>query len=122
MPSFGKKSQERLAELDPRLQRILTAVIQHTDFTILCGHRPKVEQDAAVAAGNSKLPWPLSKHNQKPSLAVDVAPWPVDWQDTKRFAYLAGAIMQEAQSLGIRLAWGGHWKGLVDMPHFELLN
>jgi len=121
MPSFSPKSLNKLSTLHPDLQRVLQKVILHVDFTILEGHRNEADQNAAVARGASKARWPLSKHNSLPSKAVDVAPWPVDWQDTPRFNYLAGFILGVASELGVRLWWGGTFTGLVDRPHFELV-
>ena len=62
------------------------------------------------------------------SHAVDVAPYPIDWDDTKRFFYLAGLIMGIAEMKGVKLTWGRDWDGdedfdehtLKDGPHFEL--
>lgn len=121
MPSFGPASLAKLKTIDPRLQYLLNAAIQITDFTIVCGHRNKADQDAAVAKGNSLTRWPTSNHNSLPSQAVDVAPWPIDWNDHKRFYYLAGVIMALAQFAKINVRWGGTFKSLVDLPHFELV-
>ena len=128
MPSFGSRSRRRLEEIHPDLQRILVAAIEEYDFTILCGHRGEAEQNAAFDAGNSKLRYPRSKHNQSPSLAVDIAPWPVDWQDLDRFRELKRIIFTAAHALDIALVWGADWNGdgdetdhqLRDYPHFEL--
>lgn len=132
--TFGTTSQAELATCDDRLQRVMEAAIQHIDFSVLEGHRGQADQDRAVAEGNSKTPWPGSKHNSVPSLAVDIAPYPVDWSDTpkarERFVYLAGVVMTCAKQLGIRLRWGGDWNGNDDMrdepafrdyPHFEII-
>ncbi len=69
-----------------------------------------------------------SKHNQNPSLAADVAPWPLDWKDKERFYHFAGRVSGIAQMLGIAIRWGGDWNGnndlkdqtFYDLPHFEL--
>jgi hypothetical protein len=90
------------------------------DITVLCGHRSKADQDKAVADGKSKARWPSSKHNATPSKAVDIAPYPIDWDDTARFRALAGHVLAVGEALGVPLKWGGHFKTLVDMPHFEL--
>ena len=37
-----------------------------------------------------------------------------------RWHELAGRVLGVAESMGIKLAWGGHWKNFVDLPHFEL--
>jgi hypothetical protein len=61
-----------------------------------------------------------SKHNKIPSEAVDVAPYPIDWQDIGRFKELSSVIMEAAVELGIRLTWGGNFKTFKDYPHFEI--
>lgn len=119
MPSFSKQSLDRLATCHFDLQRVLFEAIKYIDFTVICGFRDKAEQDAAYKAGNSKLRWPMSRHNSTPSEAVDVCPYPIDWRDTERFAYLAGVIMTVAGQLGVELTWGGTWT-FRDRPHFEL--
>lgn len=131
MPSFGKISQERLATCHPDLQRICNEVIKIYDFTILEGERTLEQQQAYFKAGKSKLDGinKKSKHQNKPSLAVDIAPFPVDWNDIKRFYFLAGLFIAKADELGIKVRWGGSWNGSFDfkqnkfndLPHFELI-
>lgn len=132
MAKFGKASQEKLATCHPDLQRLFGEVIKHVDCTVICGHRGKAEQDAAVAAGNSKVRWPNGKHNKVPAEAVDVMPFPVDWSDSpaniEHLNYFAGIVQGLALSMGIKIRWGHDWdqdekpdeKGLVDRPHYEL--
>lgn len=121
MPKFGKRSQKHLGTLDTDLQLILNEAIKYVDFSILCGFRDEEEQNKAFNGGYSKLKFPKSKHNKLPSLAVDVAPYPIDWNDAKRFYFLSGTIMVVAQQLEIKLIWGGHWQSFKDLPHFELV-
>ena len=128
MPSFSDNSKGRLETCDPRLQRLLNEAIKSVDFMVLCGHRSEAEQNEAKRTGKSTLAWPLSKHNSLPSKAVDIAPYPLDWNDTARFARLAGYLERIAQEQGTKIRWGGDWNGnwrtkderLVDMPHIEL--
>lgn len=129
MPRFSRTSIEALKTLDMRLQLVMNAAIKHVDFTILEGHRGKAEQDQAYRTGKSKVRWPNGKHNQFPSLAVDIAPYPIDWADTERFVYFAGFIMGAAAMLGVQLRWGGDWdrdtevedETFRDLGHFELM-
>ena len=128
MPEFGAKSKERLETCDDKLQQLFNEVVKHYDCTVLCGHRSKSDQDEAVRAGNSKLAWPNSKHNAYPSKAVDVVPFPIDWQDTSRFYHFAGFVLATAIKLGIKVRFGGDWNGdlqfrdekFKDLPHWEL--
>jgi len=120
MPKFSRKSKERLAQCDPELQLLFNEVIKHYDCTILEGHRGKQAQDSAHAMGKSQLRYPQSKHNKKPSLAVDAAPWPIDWRDINRFYEFAGFVKCMAIVLNIDITWGGDFKSFFDGPHYEL--
>ena len=127
MPKFSQKSLDRLHDCHPLLQMVMLAAIKKTDFSVICGFRGEKEQNEAYASGNSKLKWPQSKHNKKPSEAVDIVPYPVDWNDIKRFETLGQIVLQtwetdvaEEDRVGWELVWGKNFKGLVDYPHFEL--
>ena len=120
MPKFSKLSLERLATCHLDLQRVAKAAIKRTDFTVSCGHRGEQEQNEAFARGFSKLKFPNSKHNKTPSLAMDLVPYPVDWEDVKRFDELAVIVKEEAIKLGVSLTWGGNWPKFKDRPHYEL--
>jgi len=122
MPSFGKSSRARLDTCDPRLQEIMDEAIKQIDFSVLCGYRSETEQNQAFASGNSKLKYPQSKHNSMPSKAVDIAPWPIDWNDLGRFRKLAETVKSIAAERGIDIEWGGDWTSFQDMPHFELVE
>ena len=135
MARFGKISEERLATCDPRLQSLFREVVTHFDCVVLCGHRSKADQDAAVRGGNSKTPWPKSKHNPVVSLAVDVGPFdrparPIDWGDLYRMNFFAGVVLGIAKIRGIPIRWGGDWDGdthvqdnvFDDLVHFELIS
>ena len=135
MPSFSSTSREKLATADPRLQSVFNEVIKYFDCVILCGIRSKAEQDAAVKAGNSKTPYPESKHNPDPRKAVDAGPFdrketPIDWMDRERMTYFAGHVIATARSMGIKVRWGGDWdqdtrvkdNSFDDLVHFELVD
>lgn len=120
MPSFGTRSKRRLSGCDEKLQRILNEVIKESDFSVLCGHRGEAAQNKAYYSGHSGLKYPRSKHNGYPSRAVDIAPWPIDWNDLNRFIALSELVKKEADKQDVEITWGGDWRRLVDMPHFEL--
>jgi len=128
MYKFSQKSLTRLTTVDKRLVRLLNIAIQYIDFSILEGHRNETRQQRMYSEGKSKVQFPNSKHNRQPSQAVDIAPYPIDWQDTKRFAYLAGLIKGIAITKGISIRWGGDWdmdgelkdNRFNDLPHIEL--
>ena len=128
MPTFGRASLRRLSECDDRIQQVLNEVIRTFDCSVLCGYRDEETQNELFRSGKSHVQWPDSKHNQHPSLAVDVVPYPIDWNDRERFSYFAGYVMGVADQQGIILRWGGDWnrdwKGrdnsFDDLPHFQL--
>lgn len=119
MPKFGKTSKKRLATCHEQLQEICELAIKQFDFAVLCGHRTREDQNKLYPKF-SKVKWPHSMHNKKPSLAVDLAPWPIDWSDIGRFSFLALVIHAAAKTLGYRIEWGGDWKTFKDYPHFQL--
>ena len=94
MPQFSASSEESLQTCHPALQRLCRRVIETYDFTVLEGHRGKKRQNKLVEEGRSKVEWPNSMHNRKPSLAVDIAPYPIDWDAYNRFYELAGHMQQ----------------------------
>jgi peptidoglycan L-alanyl-D-glutamate endopeptidase CwlK len=130
MPSFSKSSTLKLASCHPDLQNLFVEVIKHYDCTIICGYRGEKEQTEAFETGKSQLKFPLSKHNQMPSNAVDVVPYPIDWLDLNRFYHFAGFVQATAKAMGIKVRWGGDWDGdlifknekFKDLPHFELVS
>lgn len=122
MPFLSSTSHSRLLTCDERLQKIVFGAINEIDFTVICGYRTKDEQDYAFEHGKSKLQWPNSKHNQNPSLAVDLAPVPIDWNNLTRFKELADIVLMVADKQGVKLTWGGDWKRFRDLPHFELAD
>jgi len=89
-------------------------------------------------SGASRIDWEYNealglytnpgKHGATPSRAVDVVPYPIDWNDTKRFHVMAGLVLGIASEMGIELAWGGDWnrnwvytdQRFHDLPHYEL--
>lgn len=130
MPAFSEASARRLAECDERLRRVFDEAVRTFDCTILCGHRSRADQEAAFAAGKSKVRWPDSKHNSIPSRAVDAAPYPIDWEDRERATFFAGYVLATARMMGIELRWGGDWNrdtqvkdnAFDDLWHFELVE
>jgi peptidoglycan L-alanyl-D-glutamate endopeptidase CwlK len=128
MPVFGFASKAALSTCDVRLQRLFNEVIKYWDCQVLEGHRGKEAQEAAFKAGNTQLHYPHGKHNAVPSRAVDVAPWPVDWKNQRRFDAFAGFVLGISKTMGLKIRWGGDWnrnlnpadESFIDLPHFEL--
>ena len=127
MAKFGRRSMANLTTCHKDLQIILTESIRHIDFSVLEGYRDKETQDKMYFDGKSKLKFPQGKHNKKPSLAVDIAPYPFDWTDVQRFKNVVFFIKGIAISMGIKVRLGADWNGdfvgnesFVDAPHIEL--
>ena len=130
MPSFSEKSLVKLATCHPLLQRVFHEVVREFDCTILEGHRDKDRQNQMVAEGKSQVRWPDGKHNTVPSCAVDVTPYPIQWDDRERQTLFAGYVLATAKSMGVTLRWGGDWdrdtevrdNGFDDLVHFEIVE
>lgn len=130
MPKFSKQSKANLKECNFKLQELFNEVIKYFDCTIVTGHRSEEEQQKKVKQGLSQVEWPNSKHNKIPSQAVDVAPYPIDWEDRERFHYFAGFVKGVALMKGINIRWGGDWdndtevddNNFDDLLHFEIIK
>jgi len=138
MPSFSRRSRSNLAECHSDLQVLFAEVIKTHDCSVICGERPRAEQDTCVAKGTSKANWPNSKHNvdgvkRKTSWAADAPPYPIDWDDRDRFEDFAAFVLKTAVRLRAEgkmtyeVRNGGDWDrdGIFDdwdMPHFELVG
>lgn len=129
---FGTRSLANLETCDDRLQSICHLALTRSpiDLTVLEGHRTAERQEMLFRSGMSKLDGVTkkSRHQSDPSQAVDIAPYPIDWDDAKRFYHVAGVIISCAHELDIPIRFGGDWDGdgsfkdqrFHDLPHFEL--
>jgi len=123
-------SIKKLEQVDKRFIPLLEFVDKQLPIVVLCGHRNKIEQDAAFIKKASKLQWPKSKHNSLPSLAVDIAPYPINWKNESDFYYLGGFVKALAITMNIDIRWGGDWnrnhkpsdEKFRDLVHFEIIN
>jgi peptidoglycan LD-endopeptidase CwlK len=130
MPIFSTESQMRLSSCHYDLQVLFREVIKYFDCSILWGYRGEEIQNKFYRLGQSQKKFPDSLHNQMPSLAVDVAPFPIDWKDENRFHYFAGFVMGIAATLNIPIRWGGDWNRdtevkdnkFNDLGHFEIVR
>ena len=126
MPFFGKKSRENLKGLNSGIVNVLKRSILHFDFSVIEGRRTLETQKEYVAKGASKTL--ESKHLE--GKAVDIAPYPLDYDDIERFVYLGGFILGVASQVGVKLRWGLDWDrdtytkdtGFRDIGHFEILD
>lgn len=137
--TLGERSLARLHGVHPDLVNVVkrAAALSIQDFTVLEGVRTIERQRELYAQGRIKpgkiVTWTMhSKHFRNPVTgfghAVDLAPWPIDWNDAKKFDAVAKVMLRAADQLGIGIRWGGDWdrdgkpreRGESDSPHFEL--
>ena len=131
MNRFGRNSRANLATVDGRLQGVAHKVLRIKDHSIVKGHRPKDEQNAAFASGASELEWPDGNHNNLPSKALDAQTYPVPPTEQalrEDQIYLLGLYKGVAYEMGIPLRTGGDWdrdgeiadNGFDDFFHAEI--
>jgi peptidoglycan L-alanyl-D-glutamate endopeptidase CwlK len=129
MPRFSERSKLARSELHLLLKQLVDQAIIEFDFVILDGTRGRAEQELAFKQGNSKAHFGDSAHNYKPAIAMDIVPYPIDWNDTKRFITLQFEIIKPAaKRLGIPIRQGLDWnmngsitdEKFKDFPHVEL--
>tara|TARA_R100001594_G_scaffold140093_1_gene185020 strand:+ start:756 stop:1133 length:378 start_codon:yes stop_codon:yes gene_type:complete len=124
MPRFGKRSKQRLKGVDTKLVNVLNELVKIMDVTIIEGKRTQERQDELVAKGASKTKY--SKHIE--GKAVDLAPYPIDWEDRERFHYMGGMVRGIGQQLNVNIRWGGDWdsdgeikdNNFDDLVHVEI--
>ena len=124
MPKFGKRSKERLRGVDTKLVNVLNELVKIMDVTIIEGLRSEQRQEKLLKAGSTKTKF--SKHIE--GKAVDLAPYPIDWEDRDRFHYMGGMIRGIAKQLNVPVRWGGDWDGdgetkdnqFDDLVHVEI--
>jgi len=128
MFSYSKESLKQLNTCDDRIKSVFLEVIKYVDCTILEGFRGEALQNKYYREGKSGKQWPNGEHNTSPSKAVDCMVYPIDWKEPMRQCLFAGFVLGVAESMGIKLRWGGDWDGdfnlkehtLFDTSHFEL--
>ena len=126
MPEFSDESLARLSTCDYKLQHLFKEVVKQFDCTVIEGYRSERKQLILFQEGRSKVE--KGKHNTTPSMAVDVAPYPIDWDDKERFYYFAGFVKAVSILVGVDIRWGGDWdddknmddQTFNDLTHFEI--
>ena len=125
MPRFSKKSLRELDTCDPLLQYLFKEVVIHFDCSIIEGKRSLKEQKELLKEGATKT---LDSAHLT-GKAVDVYPYPVDFEDRDRWHYFGGFVLGTARQFGIDVIWGGDWDNdtktkdntFDDLMHFELI-
>lgn len=131
--TWGKASREMLEKLHPDMRRVVERMFswQVMDVKVITTLRTRAEQAQKVKQGLSATQ--NSKHfpdAQGYAGAVDLAPFPIDWNDTKRFGILMGLMAAAAKVEGVEIRLGGNWDGDNDFHdnrpedpgHFELVK
>ena len=124
MYKFGKRSRKRLEGVDAKLVNVLNELIKIMDVTVIEGLRSAERQKELLAKGATKVKY--SKHME--GKAVDIAPYPIDWEDRERFHYMGGMGRGIAKALNLKVRWGGDWdsdgeikdNSFDDLVHIEI--
>lgn len=131
--AFSAEGEALLAHLHPTMLRVVRRAMsyQAMDMKVITTLRTPDEEAVKVAQGRSATM--NSKHFADANgfaRAVDLAPFPVDWTDAKRFGILMGLMLAAAVEEGVKIRCGGNWDGdndfhdntPEDTGHFELLD
>ena len=131
---LGTRSKNNLKGVHPDLVKVVEKAIGLTtqDFTVIEGVRTTKRQQELYAQGRT-APGNIvtnvdgvkkkSNHQAKADHyghAVDIIPYPVDWDSISKFDNIAVAMKLAACELGVDIVWGGDWENFKDYPHFEL--
>lgn len=151
--TLGDESRARLANVHPDLVRVVERAITMTpqDFKVLEGVRTPERQRELYGQGRTAkelakvgLPphlakpsarivtWTLNSNHFKQAdgfgHAVDLVPFPVDWESLVKFDAIAKAMFDAAKAENVAIRWGADWdrdgkpreRKESDSPHFEL--
>lgn len=130
---WGSGSLKHRKEVHGDLSGLADLVLEIVPFDIALtdSHRGEKEQNKYFASGASKVQWPYSKHNRKPSWAMHLDPYPINYENHLLYYVLAGVVLAAAKAMGMqeRLVWGGDWnqdldlnESFRDLAHWELKN
>lgn len=156
MFNFGSASLAKLATVEPSLRAVVMLALTKSpvDIIVLEGVRSSEQMAVNYGKGRSvaecvakgvpahfaqphlaKVTWlnhpydsPHKAQANGLSRAVDIAPYPIDWDDLKRFDQVSIAMAAAALELKTPVIWGADWdhdgkpreKGESDSPHFQL--
>lgn len=148
---LSQKSLDKLKGVDERLVKVVKRAIEisEVDFMVLEGVRTREQCMINYGKGRTasqcsakgvparyanpsaaKVTWLNNPFASKHTVgkAVDLVPYPVDWNDLKKFDAIAKAMLAAAKELGVPVRWGADWdgdgkpreRGESDSPHFEI--
>lgn len=125
---FSKRSKENLKGVHQDLVKVarLALTLTAQDFTVIEGVRTKARQQQLYKQGATKT---LNSRHLT-GHAIDVVPYPLDWDNKSAFGEISKAMFAAAKQLNIKIRWGGDWnqngrsndEKFYDGPHFELLK
>lgn len=122
MPAFSRSSNKKLNTAHEDLQVVFREVVKHFDCTVIYGRREAEQQFDLFKKGRFKTAsekWVVtnggkvvtykdgyikkSRHQVHPgevlSDAVDVVPYPIEWENIKRMLYFIGFVLGIARML-----------------------
>lgn len=117
---FSTKSKNILNSVNPKLQKLFNEVIKYYDISVISGFRTVEEQQELFRQNRSRCDGinKISKHQTRN--AVDIIPYPINWEDINKFCEVAGCIKTIANQQNLKVVWGGDWKSFKDYPHWEI--
>lgn len=149
--TLGTRSLQRLEGVHPDLVRVIKRAAMlatpEQDFTVLEGVRSRDAMAANYGKGRTaaqclakgvpaacaqpslaKVTWLNDPYKSNHGVhadgfghAVDLAPFPIDWKDLKRFKAMGALLKSAAQQEGVAVVYGGDW-AQADWPHIELVK
>lgn len=147
--TLGNRSLDRMEGVHPDIIKVVKRAAElathQQDFTVLEGVRSREQMCINYGKGRTvaeclakgvpakysepskaKVTWLSNPFNSMHRVhpdgfghAIDLAPYPIDWQDFTRFRKLAELMKMAAAQCGVRLVCGADWDK-QDLPHFEL--
>jgi peptidoglycan L-alanyl-D-glutamate endopeptidase CwlK len=128
MFNLSSKSQLNMAGVNPQLVSLVNKALEISliDFGIPNdgGLRTAERQRELFNQKLSKLDGFTKKSKHQSGKAIDFYAF-VDGKASwapEHLSLVACAFLQAASQLGIKVQWGGLWKGFRDMPHIELID
>ena len=101
MNKWGERSTAGYNKLCSDLKVLCDTVLKEHDCAIVYGYRGRELQHQMFLDGRSKFDYPRSKHNENPSIAVDLAPWVlgVELYDKDYAKFFCGYVLGIADML-----------------------
>lgn len=149
MITLGQRSLSNLAGVHPDLVRVVkraaSLATPQQDFTVIEGVRSREQMAVNYGKGRTaaecaakgvdpkyaqpnlaKVTWladPFKSnhgvHSDGFGHAVDMMPYPIDWNDIARIKTLGALMLSASHQEGVPITWGGNWSP-PDWDHFEL--